>query len=238
MSALAGRLRAGWAGVTGTGAAASIALALLVFACTFIAAYLPRASLTSRAAALQQTFSAAGQLGRSLTASTLAANSGINDVGTINGYWPILARDVAAAGLRPAPASAGWAGFTTVPLQLTGGPTQLELAYRSTLTGNARLADGSLPATVVTVRHHQIFQIAVTQATAAALHLGVGSTLTTVGGDALIVTGVLRLLRAYRRVLGVRPAGVTVQLCSAKSAARSSAAKARSARCRSKPATC
>ena len=192
MSGLAGRLRAGWAGVTGTGAAASIALALLVFACTFIAAYLPRASLTSRTAALQQTLSAGGQLSRSVTASALAAQSGTNDVTSIGGFWPVLARDLGAGGLRPAPRAAGWAGFTTLPIQLAGSPGQVELAYRSTLAGNARLVAGTMPATVVTVHHHlHTFQVAVTQATAAALHIGVGSALTCRGG-ALLVTGVLR----------------------------------------------
>ena len=192
MSGLAGRLRAGWAGVTGTGAAASIALALLVFACTFIAAYLPRTSLTSRTAALQQTLSADGQLSRSVTASALAAQSGTNDVATIDGFWPVLARDLGAGGLRAAPRAAGWAGFATLPIQLAGSPGQVELAYRSTLAGNARLVAGTMPATVVTVHHHlRIFQVAVTQATAAALHVGVGSALTCRGGS-LLVTGVLR----------------------------------------------
>lgn len=192
MSGLAGRLRAGWAGVTGTGAAASIALALLVFACTFIAAYLPRASLTSRTAALQETFSAASQLDRSVTVSAQAGDSGISDPGTIDGYWPELAGNLRAAGLRPAPRAAGWAGFTTLPIQLMSWPGQFELAYRSTLAGNARLVAGTMPASVVTVHHHQIFEVAVTQATAAALHLGVGSSLTYLTGDVLIVTGVLR----------------------------------------------
>jgi putative ABC transport system permease protein len=191
VSGLAGRLRAGWAGVTGTGAAASIALALLVFACTFIAAYLPRTSLTSRTAALQQTLTADGQLSRSVTASALAAQSGINDVDTIDGFWPVLARDLGAAGLRPAPQATGWAGFTTLPIQLAGAPGQLELGYRSTLAGNTRLVAGAMPATVVTVHHRPIFQIAVTQETAAALHVGVGSALIYRGGE-LLVTGVLR----------------------------------------------
>ena len=92
-----------------------------------IAAYLPRTSLTSRTAALQQTLTADGQLSRSVTASALAAQSGINDVDTIDGFWPVLARDLGAAGLRPAPQATGWAGFTTLPIQLAGAPGQLEL---------------------------------------------------------------------------------------------------------------
>jgi putative ABC transport system permease protein len=77
-------------------------------------------------------------------------------------------------------------------VQLAGSPRQFELAYRSTLGGNAHLVAGTMPATVMTVHHHQIFQVAVTQATAAALHLGIGSSVTYVNGDALTVTGVLR----------------------------------------------
>ena len=111
---------------------------------------------------------------------------------TIDGFWPVLARDLGAGGLRAAPRAAGWAGFATLPIQLAGSPGQVELAYRSTLAGNARLVAGTMPATVVTVHHHlRIFQVAVTQATAAALHVGVGSALTCRGGS-LLVTGVLR----------------------------------------------
>ena len=192
MSGLAGRLRAGWAAVTGTGAAASIALALLVFACTFIAAYLPRASLTSRTEALQQTFAAGSQLDRSVTASSQADDSGIGGADNIDGFWPLVAGSLRVAGLRPAPQAAGWAGITSLPVRLAGSPGQFELAYRSTLGGNARLVTGTMPTTVVTVHHHQIFQVAVTRATAAALHLRVGSSVTYFNGDALIVTGVLR----------------------------------------------
>ena len=51
-----GRVHAAWAALTGTGAAASVALALLVLAGVFIAVAVPRASLGYRTQVLQRTF--------------------------------------------------------------------------------------------------------------------------------------------------------------------------------------
>ncbi len=56
---LAGRARAAWPAVTGTAAAASVTLALLVLVCAFVAVAVPRASLGYRTAVLQRTFRAA-----------------------------------------------------------------------------------------------------------------------------------------------------------------------------------
>ena len=46
--------------MTGTAAAASVTLALLVLVCTFVAVAVPRASLGYRTAVLQRAFHAAG----------------------------------------------------------------------------------------------------------------------------------------------------------------------------------
>src|SRR5215467_3630593 len=50
------RARAAWPAITGTAAAASVTLALLVLVCTFMAVAVPRASLGYRTAVLQRAF--------------------------------------------------------------------------------------------------------------------------------------------------------------------------------------
>ena len=55
---MSGRIRRSWPAVTGTGAAASVALGLLVLVCTFIAVAVPRASLGYRTEVLQRAFRA------------------------------------------------------------------------------------------------------------------------------------------------------------------------------------
>src|SRR5258708_40241102 len=52
------RLAAGWLALTGTGAAASVALALLTACCVFLGIALPRASLALRDRAVQQAIAA------------------------------------------------------------------------------------------------------------------------------------------------------------------------------------
>ena len=49
---LVSRARAAWPAITGTAAAASVTLALLVLVCTFVAVAVPRASLGYRTAVL------------------------------------------------------------------------------------------------------------------------------------------------------------------------------------------
>src|SRR5262249_22076358 len=51
-----GRIRAAWAAATGTGAAASVVLGVLVAICAFVVVALPRASLGYRTQVLQRLF--------------------------------------------------------------------------------------------------------------------------------------------------------------------------------------
>jgi putative ABC transport system permease protein len=192
MSGTARRLRAGFIGATGTGAAASIGLAFLVFTCTFIAAFLPRASFTNRTAALQETFAASGQLGRMVTATESAADSGPLSGQAIADYWRPVAGTMRADGLTLATPSAGWAGLTTATFQTANGIAQVELAYRSTLAGNARLVAGSLPVTAVRRKSVWVIQVAFTSAVAARMHVRVGTTLRMVAGIDLTVTAIVR----------------------------------------------
>jgi putative ABC transport system permease protein len=192
MSRIAARARAGFIGVTGTGAAASIGLAFLVFTCTFIAAFLPRASFAHRTEALQQTFAAAGQLGRSVTATESAADSGQLSGQVIADYWQPGASTMRSDGLTLARPSGGWAGLTTAPFQSANGLDQVELAYRSTLASNVRLVAGSLPVTAVRHKSVWVIQAAVTSAAASSMHARVGTTLRMVAGIDLTVTAIVR----------------------------------------------
>ena len=58
---LVSRAAAAWPAMTGTAAAASVTLALLVLVCTFVAVAVPRASLGYRTAVLQRAFHAASR---------------------------------------------------------------------------------------------------------------------------------------------------------------------------------
>jgi putative ABC transport system permease protein len=193
MSRVTGRLLAACTGITGTGAAASIGLALLVFTCTFIAAFLPRASMTSQTSALQKTLATDGQLAQSVTATATVLNAAnIIGVAGISGDWPALADTVRSAGLPVAPLSAGWAGLTTTPIVSQNGLDQLELAYRTTLARNVRLVAGTLPTTAVRGKSVTIVQVALTRTAAAGMHVRLGSTLRMDDKIDLTVTAIVR----------------------------------------------
>jgi putative ABC transport system permease protein len=190
MTRLAGRLRAMWFGFTGTGAAASTGLAFLAFVCMFIALGVPRASVTGRNRALQEAFADSGQLGR----SAIATASPTSDVTAplLAAYWPQIADSLRAAGVRVAPESAGWSGYASPLIGLLNSEFQMELAYRSTLGSNARLIAGTMPTKATRHGATTVFQVAVTQATAASMHLRVGSTIDLLEHIVLSVTAIIR----------------------------------------------
>lgn len=203
MSAIGHRLRTAWSALTGTGAAASIGLALLVAVCTFIAVAVPRASLGSRTRALQQLFATATPAERAVIAG--ASFTDFTFSPTVLGPQLADARGAIAAGLRTAglplaPQSADWAGLTTgtnpVQDRLAGRvPVQLELAYRDTLGQNSRLIAGSLPVRAGRAGGQTTFQVAMTSATAARFRLHAGSLVQLGGHLTLLVTGIVRPLR-------------------------------------------
>ncbi len=194
--AVAIRLRAAWSGFTGTGAAASVGLALLVLGCTFVAVALPRASAASRTRALQQLFASSGAVGRSVTGS-----SSLDQLGaaisspSLSGDADSIATLLRSTGLPLAARSADWSGVTAALTPVRGTTVtsaQLEVAYRDALAHNARLVAGSLPDLATLRPRGTSFQIAVTQATAKKFGLHVGSVLTEAGPIKLVVTGLLR----------------------------------------------
>ena len=181
MRQAAARMKAALSSVTGTGAAATIALALLVLVCTFIAVSLPRASLGYRTQVLHRAIRAAPS-----SQTTVLGDADISGE-TISGVssHPVTAAQLAAAqrklaagllrnGLPLAPAGAQWADLTSATSPFSGGRppttgalTQVELLYRSHLLGNAALVTGSVPTRVAMRPNSGTFQVAVTAATAA-----------------------------------------------------------------------
>jgi putative ABC transport system permease protein len=194
------RLRAAWVTLTGTGAAASVAFGLLVFASVLASLAIPRESAGLRTAALQRVIAASQPGDQAVTATAVM-------VDPVAGV-PIqfLAPDIAASGasLRSRLVAAGvpiasdppaWSGLATGYIQITGaaqaagyGTPQFELAYRTPLARYSRIVAGRLPAGSAA---SGVLQTAVTSATAARFGLRVGSRLHA-GPEQLVVTGIIQ----------------------------------------------
>lgn len=198
----AGSLRARWAAVTGTAGAASIALALLILSCVFVAVAGPRESLGFRTRALQSSFAATTPLVKSVLATINFTDF------TVPFQGPIAPADLAQArnelranlvrtGLPLAPAAADWSTMTTAYAVIGGAarsaydgqtPPQLAVIYSDSLSRNARLIAGRFPGAGGRKR----LPIAVTQATARRFGLHIGSRLTMTHKVGLVVAGIVR----------------------------------------------
>jgi putative ABC transport system permease protein len=219
------RLRAAWVTLTGTGAAASVAFGLLVFASVLASLAIPRESVALRTVALQ----------RVITASQPADRTVVGTVGatSIGGDTTVAASDIAAVGasLRARLAaggvpvagdSAAWTGLTTgyVPVSGTApatgyGQPQLEMTYRTALARYSHIVAGRLPADAV-AGQQTVVQAAVTTATAARLGLRVGARLTA-GSVELAVTGIIRPTDPAATFWTQNPAAVSPVLTSGSS---------------------
>jgi putative ABC transport system permease protein len=208
ISAPGRRLRAVWRLLTGTGAAASIGLGLLVFTCVFLAVAAPRESLALRTGALRHALTTASPL-----TTTVAANADYTDI-SIGFDGPPNAQDLATAGTALAAGLTGlglplaapakdWSGLSTGFFVVTGGPPalhagglppQLKLLYYTDLRHYARLVAGVLPSGAQVTGHGTVIQIAVTSATAARFALRPGARIGTTPGTGLtlLVTGIVR----------------------------------------------
>jgi hypothetical protein len=220
--ALRGAITASWATVAGTGVAASLALAMLVAVCAFVAVAVPRASLGYRTQVLQRAFHAA-----SSSSTTVLADADITGLSQdyLNDSQLESARGELVAGLRReglplAPPGADWSGMVTgsAPFSVAGRPAatttatpQLELLYRSDLGRNATLVSGSLPGGEAPHVPPKAIAVAVTQATAARLGLRVGSRLLA-GGPLAVVTGIIRPVHAGSSFWTVDPVAPAPQL--------------------------
>ncbi len=201
MSGLISRIRALWYGTTGTGAAASIGLALLVFACTFVGVAVPRASLGGRTDALQRIFSTAGPAATTVTGNAeLSTFDSPVTAGVLDVFRDNIASVLHQSGLPLAGRAADWSAATVASDEVSGTTAkaaQVELAYRDALPQDARLISGSLPDTFTKKHNYLTFAVAVTQATAKTFGLHVGSVLALpVTGIGLRVTGIVRPIAA------------------------------------------
>jgi putative ABC transport system permease protein len=207
MSAPGRRLRTVWRLLTGTGAAASIGLGLLVFTCVFLAVAAPRESLALRTGALRHALTTASPL-----TTTVAATADYTDMSVgFNGppdaqdlatAGTALAADLTGLGLPLAGPATDWSGFSTGFFVVTGGPPalyagglppQLKLLYSADLRRYARLVAGGLPSGAQVSSHGTVIQIAVTSATAARFGLRPGTRIGTTPGTGLtlLVTGII-----------------------------------------------
>ena len=202
--------------VTGTGAAATVVLALLVLGCVFVAVAGPRESLASQTQALRKTFADASPLASSVVASsnwnqfvpdidnsffTDPRNASVTSqqLGEVTSQ---LRGDLAADGAPPAPASADWTGLTTATVPLASGaeqgpaylgkqPAMLEVLYREPFTRYASLISGHYPGTGT----GSTIEVALSAPTAARLGVHPGSRLRLSGNAGvvtLVVTGIIR----------------------------------------------
>jgi len=196
------RLRAAWVTLTGTGAAASVAFGLLVFASVLASLAIPRESVGLRNEALQRVI-AASQLGDRTVIGTTGEPSMTDETGQV------LATDIAAAGasLRARLAAGGvpvaddppaWASLTTGFVPVNGaaraagyGPPQFAMTYRTALARYSHIVAGRLPACGPAAGPQAVVQAAVTTTTAARFGLRVGTRLNA-GPVHLVVTGIIR----------------------------------------------
>ena len=188
----------------GTAAAASLGLALLVFAAVLISMAIPRASLGQRTQALQRSLA-------TLPATSTAVIGNL-PYPTFGNYFPgrpatagqlaatqsELAAGLARQGLPVATASA-WVGLASGLAQVTGFgpqamssfPPKMEILYRDRLGRFSRLVTGHLPQRGQVSHGQVMLQVAVTGPTAARFGLRPGSRLGFPPDIVLQVTGIV-----------------------------------------------
>ena len=196
------RLRAAWMTLTGTGAAASVAFGLLVFASLLASLAIPRESVALRTESLHRVIAASPPSDRTITGTvselTLSAGSGQLSAADLAKAEADVRARLTAAGLPVASDPPAWVGLTTGTVPVTGtapatgyGAPQIKLIYRSTLARYSQVVAGRLPVGGSQARLRTVVQAAVTTATAARLGLRVGSRLDT-GPMQVVITGLIR----------------------------------------------
>jgi putative ABC transport system permease protein len=192
----------------GTAAGSALALALLVCWCVFAALAGPALSLHTRTQALHQTLAGYPNTTKAVqvTASWVTFSGSLQPIRpgqTLGNVLPQALNDV-GYGLRatPLPLAAGdWAGLTAKPIRVAAGaaaraqagaPPQLEVSYRTSLTGFAQLVAGTFSGSRVP---SGAVGVAATTQTAARFGMHPGSRLTLAvpsGPVTLFVTGIVR----------------------------------------------
>ena len=190
--------------LTGMGAVATLALAVLVFGCVLTATAGPREALKTRTQALQQVLATIPPLARTITVTTtwndFLQSVGPPETSITNGDLSDLEGQFAAdfnSGVRGvlnlAPPSADWVSMTSSEQSVKGtlsgargDAVEVEVSYRLPYTGYVRVLGGSLSARAPAASIHNgdffpTINVAVTQQTARRFGLKVGSTVPTVG---------------------------------------------------------
>ena len=138
------RLRAAWVTLTGTGAAASVAFGLLVFASVLASLAIPRESVGLSNGALQRVIAASRPADRTVI-GTVPETSMTDEIGQVQAtdiaaVGASLRARLAAGGMLVASDPPAWASLTTDYVPVTGaaqaagdGQPQFEMTYRTEL---------------------------------------------------------------------------------------------------------
>jgi putative ABC transport system permease protein len=185
--------------LTGMGAVATLALAVLVFGCVLAATAGPREALALRTQTLRETLARIPPVGRTIAATTTwsqfitsvdLAPAGLTD-GQLSNFEAQFNSDFNQGVLHLAPISADWVRMTTsehrvdTALSGTGGlAVEMEVSYRLPISGYVRVLAGTLSAPAPSghvAGYVPTINVAVTQQTAAKFGLKVGSAVRTAG---------------------------------------------------------
>ena len=196
------RLRAAWVTLTGTGAAASVAFGLLVFASVLASLAIPRESVGLSNGALQRVI-AASRPGDRTVIATVPETSMTDEIGQvqatdITAVGASVRARLAAGGMPVASNPPAWASLTTGFVPVTGatqaagdGRPQFEMTYRTDLARYSQIVAGAFPAGGSAPGEQIVVQAAVTTTTAARFGLGVGTRLNA-GPVQLVISGIIR----------------------------------------------
>ena len=201
MTRLWSRLRAGWVTLTGSGAVASVAFGLLVFASVLASLAIPREGVALRNEALQHVIAAAPSADRAVLETAgetfMKGPTGTVLAGNIAALGTSMRAQLTAHGVPLASDPPAWSGLTTGYAPADGvakapgyGQPQLQMIYRSALASYSHVVAGQLPAGGTQSRSQTLIQAAVTTATAARFGLRVGTRLTAGPAD-LVVTAII-----------------------------------------------
>ena len=219
------RLRAAWVTLTGTGAAASIAFALLVFASVLASLAIPRESVGLSNRALQRVIAASRPADRTVI-GTVPETSLTDEIGQVQAtdiaaVGASLRARLTAGGMLVASNPPAWASLTTEYVPVSGtaraagnGQPQFEMTYRTELAHYSQLVAGRLPVGGSEPGKVAVIQAAVSTATAARFGLKVGSRLTA-GSIQLVVTGIIRPTNPAATFWSQDPAAATPALTQA-----------------------
>ena len=187
--------------LTGMGAVATLALAVLVFGCVLAATAGPREALKIRTQTLRQTLARIPPLGKTISVSTSWSQflryGGMPQTSLTDGQLSNLTgqfnSDFNEGVLHLAPVSADWVGMTSAEHGVDGGLTgtdghtvEMEVSYRLPYSRYVRVLAGSLSAPVPAASRQiagffPTINVAVTQQTAGKFGLKVGSAVRTIG---------------------------------------------------------